>query len=178
MVEGERLETEFEQSGTIVDVYQIPATELTCRRTQGGRLEVFLSGVLHSGVQVSQAFPRSDPGRYLVLADSDQRELGMVVDLAQLDSGSQDALAKEIRLHYIMPVLMRVESIRQQAGSWSFRLNTDRGPMRFVIRNLHEHVEGVGTDRMILTAADGRSCEIASIRALDARSQRELAKII
>ena len=177
-MEGESRENGPKDTHTTLDIYQIPAHELTCRRTQGGRLEVCLNGVVHSGIQVNQAFPRSDPGAYLVLSDRNQQELGVVVDPAELDPESQGALAKEIRLRYVMPMIRRIESVRQQSGSWSFKLSTDRGPMNLVIRNLHEYVEGVGTDRMILTGVDGLSGEIASIRSLDARSRRELAKII
>ena len=160
------------------ELHQIQPSELTCQRTLGGTLAVKLGGQVNSGVEVTQAFPRSSPGRFLAFFDREGQELGMLDDLATLDAASQEAILTELRLRYVRPVVTSIARVRQEPGSWTFDLVTDRGPMRLCVRNLHEHLVGLGADRMILTDVDGRACEISSIHALDAHSRRELGKIL
>lgn len=50
--------------------------------------------------------------------------------------------------------------------------------MQVIMRNLHDHVEAVGSDRMVLTGIDGRTCEIVSIGGLDRQSRRQMAKVL
>jgi len=160
------------------ELYEIVPEALVCRRGPGRLLEIVLDGQVYSGAVATQAFPRSAPGRYVIFSDTSDNELGLLQDPTTLDPASREVLEAELRLRYVMPIVTKIERVRQNPGSWTFDVITDRGPLRLSVRNLHEHLEGLGSDRLILTDVDGRTAEISSIQALDFHSKRELAKVL
>ncbi len=160
------------------DLHPLVPSQVHCHHHARGSFAVTIDGTTFPTVVLTQAFPRSQPGHYVALATPEGKELGILVDSSLLDPSSRAALQQELRRRYVMPIVTQVERVQQRPGSWTFDLATDRGPMQISVRNLHEHLEGLGADRIILTDIDGRTAEVSSIRALDAHSQRELSKIL
>jgi hypothetical protein len=160
------------------DLRVLDGARVTFYHVEGGLFAATVEDESYLGVLVTQAFPRSEPGHYLVLFAADGKELGMLTDSRDLDDHSQKALALELQRRYVRARVTRIERVYQTPGSWNFDLYTDRGPLELSMRNLHEHLEGLGQDRLVLTDGDGRTCEIPSIAALDPHSQHELAKIL
>ena len=173
MAQGAGSGSDEDPSGlTILD-----PSSLRVRVSAGGLLEAWVSDVRYWPVEVNQAFPRSDPGRFLVLSHGEQKEVGLIEDVSRLDGESVRALEHGLRVHYLIPRVTRIQRIRQEPGRWTWDVLTDRGPMQLTVQNLHDHLEMIGSGRMLLTAEDGRACEIVVASNLDRHSRRQLAKV-
>ncbi len=151
-------------------------SSLRVRVGPGGLLQAWVGELSYRPVEVQQAFPRSDPGRFLVLSHGEV-ELGLIEDVSCLDAESVRALEYGLRVHYLIPRVTRIQRIRQEPGRWTWDVITDRGPMQLTVQNLHDHLETIGSGRMLLTTEDGRGCEIVAAGSLDRHSRRQLAKV-
>ncbi|MGG4394756.1 DUF1854 domain-containing protein [Paenibacillus thiaminolyticus] len=58
------------------------------------------------------------------------------------------------------------------------KLETDAGLMRMTMRNLHEHVQLHGANRILLTDMNGRCAEIRDLQALDGASKKWLKEVL
>lgn len=153
--------------------------EVSLTLGSGGVLAARVKGREYREVVLIRAFPRSDPWAHLVLTTlDDEEEIGLIERLEDLDEESRQAARADLRNRYLVPRVTAVRAVRQDPGSWTWTVETDRGPMQIIMRNLHDHLEVLGHDRMVLTGVDGRSCEIVSVRALDAQSRRQMAKVL
>lgn len=147
-------------------------------RNSGGLLQAVIDGVEHPHVALFRTYPLSRPFQYISVRDPKGEEIGIVRALSELDTDSRQEAEAELRLAYLVPRVTRIDRIKDEPGLWIWDLQTDRGPLRAAMRNLHEHLQVPGTGRLLITDMDGRRCEIASVEALDSHSRRELAKVM
>ncbi|WP_413303291.1 DUF1854 domain-containing protein [Bacillus sp. 1P10SD] len=147
-------------------------------RSQGGLLQAVINNEMYSEIVLHQAFPFSRPARYISVWTKDDHELGIIQDIEELDYESKSEIEQELRIRYIIPIVTKILSINEESGLWIFQLVTDRGDLKLFMQNIHEHIQLIGTKRMVVTDMDGNRCEISDIHLLDSHSQRELQKII
>ena len=151
--------------------------EVRLRITAGGLLTVTVEDHPYEAASAAEAFPRTDPGHWLVLYDRDGQELCVLEDEDRLDAASKDALLRYLKLHDRAPRVTEVHRVRNERGRWHLSVQTDRGPMELLLPNLHEHVENMGPDRVLVRDMDGRACEIRDWRRMDRKSRKQLAKL-
>jgi hypothetical protein len=122
-----------------------------------------------TGVRVSLAFPLTMRSRYIVVKDRDDNELGILRDLAELGEESQRVVREELAKAYFIPQITRIASIEEQFGITTWKVETDRGPRVFEVRERRD-VRFIGPDHMIIKDVDGNRSEIANYRRLDQAS--------
>ncbi len=125
-------------------------------------------------VQVARAAPLSDPHHYIALLDENGEEICMVRDPTELDAGSQAVLHEELRQRYVTALVQRVHSVRSEAGTSYFDVQTDRGRREFVINDVHQSIKKVGERGCLLMDVNGNRFEISDLQLLDKRSRRLL----
>ncbi|MEK3887504.1 DUF1854 domain-containing protein [Bacillus sp. FSL K6-3431] len=152
--------------------------EIQLQRQTGGLLQAVIKGDMHEEVIIYQAFPFTKPAQYISFRNAEGEELGIVKDLSELDSLSRDELETELHLRYLIPKVTKIKKIKQEPGLWVFDLITDRGNLRMLMRNLHEHIKILNSERILFTDIDGLRCEIADRNQLDFNSMKELQKIM
>ena len=119
-------------------------------------------------VSARRVFPISAPERFVVLADREGVEIGILSDAAALDSASRDALAVELEREYFCGQITRVLSMtggRWQIQEWE--VETDRGPRTFEIRSNRRDIRHLGGGRVLIRDADGNRFEIPNYHILD-----------
>ena len=161
-----------EQWQTLLD----PAS-VTLWRTPGGILGARVAGVEFAQVTLLRAFPLSRPEEFIALRDGDGKEIGVLARLSDLEDASRDEAQNDLRLRYHVPVVTRIRDIVHDPSSWRWEVETERGPLRLVLPNLHEHLRSAGNGRYILTDLDGRRCELPEQSQLDPHSRRHLRKV-
>lgn len=125
-----------------------------------------------------RTFPFSMVNRFISVRTVKGEEIGVIADLADLDADSQTAAYEALSIRYILPKVIRVESIKQNPGMWTWQLDTTLGPINLVMRNLHEHVQMIGNGRILLTDINGNRCEIPDISSLDTQSRKQLNRVL
>lgn len=163
---------------TNYDIRVFEPHEVMFSRSSGGVFQGVIDGTPYEELVVYRAFPFRYTSEYISIRNPKGEELGIVSDLGELDEESRRELSKELEFRYFLPKVTRVDSVKQRTDLWIWELQTNLGPTRFAMRNLHEHVQFPGGSRMILTDLNGKRCEITDWNALDAHSRKQLADVV
>ncbi|WP_260612429.1 DUF1854 domain-containing protein [Paenibacillus popilliae] len=172
---------DHDQSATSIsafaeDIRYFPPT-VSFRHSEGGLLELRDGDTITTEVSIYRAFPFSHALCYLSVRDRDGKEIGIVRDLQQLDSSSQDAIQLELKRRYFIPRVESIVSIHEKNNVWKWEVITDRGTMRLELETLHEHVQPSPEGGMILLDSFGRRCIVPPISELDTGSKRCLNRL-
>ncbi|TMV51508.1 DUF1854 domain-containing protein [Paenibacillus mesophilus] len=147
-------------------------------RSAGGVLEMEYDGELSPEVLLFQTYPLSRQEEYVSVRNGKGEEIGIIERLTDLAPGSLEEARKELRLRYLVPRVTRIDKIKQFPGMWVWELQTTLGPTKMSMRNLHEHIQTVGDNRLLLSDMDGNRCEIADMEALDPHSRKQLSRVL
>jgi hypothetical protein len=161
-----------------------PAVEtdgVTIRRLDTARLRFFYNGATlrltldqecsFPKVSVARAFPFSAPTRFLSVQDGQNKEIGMIWSLDQLDEENRLVLQRELERRYVIPLIEGIVSAKDLFGFVEWNVVTSKGPTRFTTRHLHEHTVKPSPGRYILTDTDGNRYEIQDIERLGDKSR-------
>lgn len=160
------------------DIVLLESDQIVLQMGSGGVLCGMVNGIEHNRLIATRAFPQTHPAGYISLSDGKGDELGVIRELAELTPESRSAVEQELRLRYLVPLVTRVDKLDAQPGLWVWDLQTDRGPVRLVMNNLHESVQMAGSGRLLLIDMDGRRCEVPSVGQLDAHSRKLLSRVL
>jgi len=123
-------------------------------------------------VAVRLAFPYSEPARYVAFVHEGE-PIGMLLDPAELDAQSRRLLEEELSKRYHVPEIVRVLSITESNNATSWRVETDKGPRQFLVRDRHNFRRIKGGD-LVIVDVDGNRFRLAQARQLDPESKRLL----
>jgi len=129
-------------------------------------------------VKLAWARPISGRGREISLLNDKKKEILMVESLDELDPDSRAIAEAELAKRYLVPQITRVVSTAPHFGSRYFRVETDLGPRRFVLKDPNKNATWVTNDHLVLRDTLGNRYEIKPFSALDARSQAEVDKVL
>ncbi|HHV55929.1 MAG TPA: DUF1854 domain-containing protein [Firmicutes bacterium] len=121
------------------------------------------------GVKIALAMPLTRRRQYLVLSDAEGHEIGIIKDLDELESHSRRLAEEYLARAYFIPRITRVLAIEEQFGITTWRVETDRGPRAFEVRDRRD-MRFIGRNHLVIKDVDGNRYEIEDYRALDARS--------
>ncbi|MBB6672057.1 DUF1854 domain-containing protein [Cohnella nanjingensis] len=165
-------------SDDLYDIRMIAPEEVYFSRGPGGVFQGVLDGKTYSELVVYRAFPFLYTTQYISIRDAKGEELGIVRDIRDLDEESAKELERELQFRYFLPRVTRVDSVKQKSDLWIWELQTNLGPTRIAMRNLHEFMQFPGGSRIILTDINGKRCEIPDWQALDSRSRMQLTDVV
>jgi hypothetical protein len=129
-------------------------------------------------VSLVRAFPLSNPNSYLSIRDGAGKEVGLLVNPAELTSESQKLVEAELQRRYLVPVVQRIVAAKERFGTVDWTMETDRGVCTFTTQNLRENIQRPAPGRMILNDVDGNRYDIRNIDALSLESQQLLFRHI
>jgi Domain of unknown function (DUF1854) len=155
------------------DVFGTPPEKVRLFRDEKGNLRLTLEGDRsYLQVKVARAFPLSDPHEWVCYADGKDKQIVIVRDIRKLDAPSRRLTEEELRRRYFVPAVEQILEIKQEFGVVHWSVITDRGPRRFVIRNLRENVQEVEDGRRLVTDAEGNRFLLPHPDTLDPASRR------
>ncbi len=147
--------------------------------TSGGSLRLaIVDGATFDRVKVVRAFPLSAPADYLSVRDKEDKEIGIIHKLSEIEKAGRVLVEKELARRYFVPVIARIVSTRMQFGFVHWDVETDRGRCSFTTRNLRDVVIRVSAGRYILADVDNNRYDIRDMGELDPRSQSLLVQQI
>ena len=122
-------------------------------------------------VGVVRAFPLSEPNRFLSVRDDANKEIGLIVNPADLDTANRRLVEEELERRYLVPAVTRIISAKERFGTVDWTMETDRGVCRFTTRNLRENVQRPAPGRIILSDVDGNRYDVRDVYKLSRESQ-------
>jgi hypothetical protein len=156
-----------------IEVRVLPAKDIRFLKLPDGQVALVWQEQAIPVGKILRTLPISDPWRYLIVYDADGNEIGVLVDIAELDASSQQIVREELERRYHMPKILRVLQVERlpQTGHTRWRVETDEGIKEFVVPG-SEHIYTSRYPRIFLVDEDGNRYEIPDFERLDARSRR------
>ncbi len=119
-------------------------------------------------------FPISKPSVYISLLNEDGLECGLIKSLAELDEGSRAVIEESLGDYYLVPKITKILSISEKSGTIRWCVVTERGEVRFDVRNRNHDIRLSGGGRVRVRDSDDNRYEIDDYHTLDAKSRARL----
>ncbi len=128
----------------------------------------------YTRVHLRRAFPTEEPLRYISVADKEEKEIGMIMDVSTFPKAQRQILQAELAHRYFMPKILSVDNLTDRFGHTIFSVKTDIGPLQFTVRDVYRNLFRLPTGNVILTDVDGNRYEIPNPAALDKKSYKRI----
>lgn len=125
-------------------------------------------------VQARRCFPLSDPDRYVSLVDAGGHELLCLTSLRELNASARQAVEQALGATELLPQLLKIDGVQQEATQSTWQVQTDRGAREFVV-DQEDHVRRLSDGRYLITDAHGMRYLVPPAEQLDPRSRRLFA---
>ncbi|RZL38699.1 MAG: DUF1854 domain-containing protein [Rubrivivax sp.] len=136
-----------------------------------------LDGASHTGVTPVRAHPISAPDEGLSLIGVHGHEIAWVERLSALPDGPRKLLEAELAAREFHPTLKRLISVNTFATPSTWRIETDRGEVDFVLKS-EEDIRRLEEGRLLITSTHGVQLEVPDRWALDKPSKRLLERFL
>ncbi len=121
-----------------------------------------------------RAFPFSDIDGFLILKDAQERQVGMLRRVQDLDQDSRAVIEDELQWTYFAATITAVHSVEDHHVAPRWRVETNRGPRTFDLRSSPDNIRILPSGRVFLRDADGNRYQIPHIGDLDRVSRSAL----
>lgn len=140
------------------------------------RTDLYLVKLIKSDGEVieelepKRLFPFSNPEEYITLITEDKKEKAVIRKLSELSEASRRAIDECFTEIYMIPYITKVLHVEAKFGTLNFDMETDRGPIKFRIRNPHSDIKTLSDGRMLFRDSDDNRYEIPDVAKLDKHS--------
>ena len=132
-------------------------------------------GTVIEDLEPRKLFPLTNSEMYITLLDKDEREVGFVRKLDEIDDESREVLLECFKEYYMIPKISRLLECEDKFGVLKWTVDTDRGVITFQIRNRHSDIKKLyGTNRVIVRDSNDNRYEIPDFTVLDSHSNHLL----
>ena len=127
-------------------------------------------GEVIEDLEPKRLFPFSNPEEYITLIKDTKKEIAVIRKLSELSEESRRAIDECFAEIYMIPYITRVNHVEAKFGMLNFSMETDRGPIKFRIRNPHSDIKKLDDGRMLFRDSDDNRYEIPDLEKLDKHS--------
>lgn len=147
-------------------------------KSDSNSLSLEIDGTVYNHVKVYRASPVARPNKYISLrigaSSSEEKELGIIRDLAELSPDLRQTLERELDKRYFVHIITKINSIKEEFSFLYWNVETDKGPIDFALPSrAHHRISEYGSEygRLILDV-DWNRYQIPDLRKLDSNSQK------
>jgi hypothetical protein len=133
--------------------------------------------VQHERVRPLRAFPLTAPDVYITFFSEKSDYLGVLESMSDVEERTEELLRDELERRYFLPQIIRIDFLRIHAGIIFWRVDTDRGPRRFDVRD-RDDIRLMPPRRMVIKDVDGNRFEIQDYMELDDESLSLLEQLL
>ncbi|HEX2948968.1 MAG TPA: DUF1854 domain-containing protein [Armatimonadota bacterium] len=159
------------ENTVVEDIVMLDPTSLEFQR-EHGTLRMRRAGAEEwTEVKVSRLYPLSEQERWISVADSDDKEIGIVRDLHGLSRVSLACVREELRQRYMIPEIRKIFSCKDRFDLLEWEVETDRGQVRILMRHPQESIKQPISGHIALTDVEGNRYDIPDLGMLDKESR-------
>lgn len=137
-------------------------------------IEFYHTGEIYKGLEVRRMFPISGGNKYLALIDEDGNEQAMIRSLDTLDEASRTVVENCLEEYYMIPRILKFTKMTDKFKIWMWYAETDKGSVKFEIRNHITAVKVLYDNRVLIKDANDNRYEIPDYTKLDRKSRKML----
>lgn len=147
-------------------------------RNAFGRLVLTTAaGEVFEGVVPVRAFPIQSPESGIGLVHTDGHEVAWIDRLSAVPAAIQQLIRDELETREFMPEILTIASVTSFSTPCTWRVLTDRGETRFVLRG-GEDIRRVGLTILLVTDSHGIQFVIRDRSNLNKESQKILDRFL
>ena len=130
---------------------------------------------LYDRVFLHRAFPHELLYQYISVLDGDKKEIGIIYDIAELDTEAKDLVLTEIDLKYYSPIIREIKSVKERYGFSYWKVTLDDGRSKDItMQDTFKNILHTGEDSVMLVDVDGNRFTVKSVSALSSKSYRKI----
>lgn len=170
----EQMEKECEE---MLNVHYLNKDNCIFSQTEGEFINLQYNNVIYENVDVIRAFPFTEPYSFLSVRESSgkKREIGIIENLnSDFDSKAIELICKQLEIRYFMPVIQKINSIKENAGYIHFKVTTNHGELNFSLQSNGNHFTYLSNRRILITDMEGNRYEIPDTKKLTAKELKKL----
>jgi len=155
--------------------------EVKLFKSEEGRLRLVINNELSIlAPRFLRVCPLNDPDRYISIREHEPggKEIGILRNWHKLEPESRELLCAELDRRYIYPILKSILSVQDIYGTKICDFETDRGVREVTLRDIRDNIVYIGTNRILITDAEGNRYDIPNLDALDRSSRTLLMRIL
>jgi ATP-binding cassette, subfamily B, bacterial len=138
---------------------------------------------IYSGVFALRCLPVHYPSQFISLrylnAEKREVEVGLIETLADWPQETQELVRLSLLKRYFVHTISAIESITVMHGGFlDFRVDTDLGPMQFLMRHQGDRAQDYGKHGKLLLDIDENRYLIPDTQALPVRDRRLFTRYI
>lgn len=147
-----------------------------CRffKNKNGFLTLELNNENKGRVKLSRSYPFSKPTEYICVADLEDKEIGILRDISELDNDSQLLADEELKTRYFCPTITEIKSIKEKMGHFYFETKIGVKERNFTVKNITRNVRFAGEDTLLIFDMDGNRYIMPEFSKTDIKSKRLL----
>jgi hypothetical protein len=134
-------------------------------------------GEVFEGVVPVRAFPIQSPEDGIGLVHTDGHEVAWIDRLSAVPAAIQQLIREELETREFMPEILTIASVTSFSTPCTWRVLTDRGETRFVLRG-GEDIRRVGPTILLVTDSHGIQFVIRDRANLNKESQKILDRFL
>ncbi len=137
-------------------------------------MEFYHTGEIFTDMELRRMFPVSGKNKYIAVIDGEGNECAMIRDVDSLDAMSKAAVLSCLEEYYMMPRILKFTDMSEKFKIWMWTAETDKGIVRFEIKNHLTAVKPLYDRRVLIKDANDNRYEIPDYAKLDKKSQKML----
>jgi hypothetical protein len=116
----------------------------------------------YKAIKLKRCFPFLSPNNYISVIDSDtNEEIGIINDLNELDETSRKIAIDELNLRYFLPVIIKVNKIKEKRNFATLDIKTLSGDKTITIQDIPFNINLYGNGKVIIKDVDGNLYEVS-----------------
>ena len=125
-------------------------------------------------VTAARALPFSQPERFISIRDEEDKELGIIGDLADFPEDQRALVREALRLRYFTPRILEIRSVKEKMGSLYLDVRIEGGERVFAVKDYSRDLRAIDERRLMIVDVEGNRYIIEDLGALDIRSRRRI----
>ena len=129
---------------------------------------------VYDRIFLHRMFPFEEPERYLSVLDGDQKELGIIEDLAVFGEEECKILRSELERKYYLKKILTIDRLKDRYGFTYWDVTTPEGKTSFTLQDTQRSIQKMDENRLMIIDIDGNRYEIPNVSELDRQSYKKI----
>ena len=130
-------------------------------------------GQVFESLEPRRLFPLSDLDHYITLLSDKEKEIALIKSLDDLTPESRNAIESCFSDYYMIPTITEIIKVEDKFGALNWTVMTDRGKIKFSIRNRHSDIKCYdGVHMLVRDSNDNRY--LSDVSKLDKKSIKKI----
>jgi hypothetical protein len=139
-----------------------------------GFLIFTLEGNAVGRVKLIRTYPYTLTDEYICVHDLEDKEIGIIRDLNELDADSCENAKKELEGRYYCPTVTAIKSVKERMGHFYFQTVVDGKEKSFTVRDITRNMRFANGDTLLIFDMDGNRYVIPNFEKTEPKSKRLL----